>query len=69
MNHPFEKKSANFLKIGQTAKVLGVSIDTLRRWEKIGKITAIRTAGGTRLYPVSVKIGDAAKFLNLSIDT
>ncbi|MDD5416249.1 MAG: MerR family DNA-binding transcriptional regulator [Candidatus Daviesbacteria bacterium] len=41
------------LKIGQAAKLLGVSIDTLRRWEKAGKITAIRTPGGTRLYHLS----------------
>ncbi|MDD5147547.1 MAG: MerR family DNA-binding transcriptional regulator, partial [Candidatus Daviesbacteria bacterium] len=41
------------LKIGQAAKLLGVSIDTLRRWEKAGKITAIRTPGGTRLYSLT----------------
>src|SRR3989344_8391242 len=40
----------NLLKIGQAAKTLGVHIDTLRRWEKAGKITAIKTSGGTRLY-------------------
>ncbi|OGE67294.1 hypothetical protein A3J16_06340, partial [Candidatus Daviesbacteria bacterium RIFCSPLOWO2_02_FULL_39_13] len=45
--------SVKYLKIGQAAKVLGVSIDTLRRWEKSGKISAIRTPGGTRLYPLS----------------
>ncbi|MBU1032257.1 helix-turn-helix domain-containing protein, partial [Patescibacteria group bacterium] len=45
--------SKNYLKIGQAAKTLGVSIDTLRRWEKTGKISPIRTPGGTRLYPVS----------------
>ena len=45
--------SVKYLKIGQAAKALGVSIDTLRRWEKSGKITAIRTPGGTRLYTLS----------------
>ncbi|MEK7617429.1 MAG: helix-turn-helix domain-containing protein, partial [Patescibacteria group bacterium] len=43
-------KPSAFLKIGQASKALGVSIDTLRRWEKTGKISAIRTPGGTRLY-------------------
>src|ERR1035437_7519164 len=40
----------NLVKIGQAAQVLSVSIDTLRRWEKQGKISSIRTPGGTRLY-------------------
>ncbi|MBU1000615.1 MerR family DNA-binding transcriptional regulator, partial [Patescibacteria group bacterium] len=47
------KKSTNYLKIGKAAKILGVSVDTLRRWEKAGKITAIRTPGGTRLYSLT----------------
>ena len=50
-----KKSSTNnqHLKIGQAAKALGVSIDTLRRWEKAGKIKAEKTAGGTRFYPLS----------------
>ena len=39
--------------IGETAKFLGVSIPTLRRWEKDGKITPSRTAGGTRRYDLA----------------
>src|SRR3989344_3014732 len=38
------------IKIGQAAKTLGVSIDTLRRWEKVGKLVPEKTAGGTRYY-------------------
>lgn len=38
----------NLLSIGKAAKVLGVSIDTIRRWETKGKIKVIRTPGGTR---------------------
>ena len=37
-------------KIGEAAKALGVHIDTLRRWEKAGKITPVKTSGGTRFY-------------------
>ncbi|TSC86347.1 MAG: hypothetical protein G01um10147_870, partial [Microgenomates group bacterium Gr01-1014_7] len=44
--------SVILLKIGQASKLLGVSIDTLRRWEKAGKLKTIRTPGGTRLYPL-----------------
>src|SRR3989344_6111060 len=41
--------SAN-LKISEAARILGVSIKTLSRWEALGKISSVRTPGGTRLY-------------------
>ena len=41
----------NLLTIGQTAKLLGVSIDTLRRWDKSGKFSSVRVSpGGNRYY-------------------
>jgi molybdopterin-binding protein len=36
-------------KMGQAAELLGVSVDTVRRWADGGRITTIRTAGGHRL--------------------
>src|SRR3990167_2897678 len=48
-----EEESVKLIKIGEAAKILGVSIDTLRRWEKAGKIQTVRTLGGTRLYPLN----------------
>ncbi|MBI3486111.1 MerR family DNA-binding transcriptional regulator [Candidatus Daviesbacteria bacterium] len=42
--------SKKFIKIGEASKLLGVHIDTLRRWEAKGKIKSIRTPGRTRLY-------------------
>ncbi len=36
--------------IGQAAKALGVSRDTLRRWEKSGKMFVERTIKGHRRY-------------------
>lgn len=40
----------DLLNIGQAAKMLGVSIDTLRRWDESGKLIAIRKKGGTHRY-------------------
>ena len=40
------------LRIGQAAKLLGVSVDTVRRWEDEGRIAVERTAGGQRLVPL-----------------
>ena len=41
------------LRIGQAAALLGVSVDTLRRWEDDGRIELARTEGGQRLVPLS----------------
>ena len=38
------------LTISQAAEYLGVSLDTLRRWDKNGKLTAIKKDGGTHRY-------------------
>lgn len=42
----------SYLTINEAAKLLNVSIDTLRRWDKNGKLRAIRQQkGGYRYYP------------------
>jgi len=47
-----------YIKIGKAAELLGVSIQTLRRWELIGTITpACRTSGGTRYYDLEKLLG------------
>jgi len=38
------------LTIGQAAEYLGVSLNTLRRWDESGKLTAIRKEGGVHRY-------------------
>ncbi len=46
-------------RIGEAAAVLGVRVETLRRWEREGKIRAVRTKGSQRLIPA----GEVARLL------
>jgi molybdopterin-binding protein len=41
------------LRLGQAAEMLQVSVETLRRWEREGRIRIERSAGGQRLVPLS----------------
>lgn len=41
------------VSIQQAADLLGVSISTLRRWEREGRISSERTAGGHRRYELA----------------
>ncbi|NTW89464.1 MAG: MerR family DNA-binding transcriptional regulator [Candidatus Moranbacteria bacterium] len=41
-----------YISIGKAAKILGVTPTTLRAWDKNGKLTAIRTPGGSRRFSV-----------------
>ena len=43
-------KNAQWLTIGEAAKHVGVSRDTLRRWEKKGKIKPRRSPTNRRFY-------------------
>ena len=42
-------KSRDGIRIGQAAELLGVSVETLRRWESEGKLRTRRSAGGQRV--------------------
>jgi molybdopterin-binding protein len=44
---------AEGLRIGQAAALLGVSVDTLRRWEDEGRLAVERSGGGQRLVPLT----------------
>ena len=41
------------LRLGQAAELLGVSPDTLRRWEADGRLSTHRSVGGQRLVPLA----------------
>jgi molybdopterin-binding protein len=41
------------VRIGEAAELLGLSADTLRRWEESGKIRVRRSKGGQRLLSVA----------------
>jgi excisionase family DNA binding protein len=40
----------NFLLTAEAARLAGVSGVTIRAWERNGRLRAIRTPGGTRLF-------------------
>lgn len=52
------------LTIGEAARRLGVSVDTVRRWESEGKIAGTRTPGNQRRFASTeverLKAGSAA---------
>ena len=41
------------LPIGEAARILGCSVDSLRIWEAAGTIAAERSAGGQRRFRLS----------------
>jgi molybdopterin-binding protein len=41
------------VRVGLAAEMLGVSVDTLRRWEADGRLDTQRSAGGQRLVPLT----------------
>jgi molybdopterin-binding protein len=55
----------NSYRIGQAAELLGVSVDTMRRWADAGRVKVVRTSGGRRLIDgvdlarLAVEIGEA----------
>jgi molybdopterin-binding protein len=48
------------LRVGQAAEMLGVTVETLRRWETEGRLHMERSDGGQRL----VEVGEVARLLN-----
>ena len=40
------------VRVGHAAEMLGVSVETLRRWEQEGRLRMDRSEGGQRLVPI-----------------
>ena len=41
------------ISIGRASAILGVHADTVRRWERAGALTAVRTPGNQRRFRLS----------------
>jgi len=41
------------IRIGQAAELLGVGVETIRRWDEDGQLRTMRSAGGQRLVPLA----------------
>jgi len=52
-------KGGQAYRIGEAAELLGVRVETIRRWERAGKIRLARTEGGQRTVPA----GEVARLL------
>lgn len=48
-----KKRPERLVAAGEAARALGISLDTLRRWDRDGRILVERDRGGRRLVPVS----------------
>jgi len=48
-----KSETAAQIRVGQAAEMLGVGIETLRRWESEGRISMVRSTGGQRLVPLA----------------
>ena len=58
MTHTHEQPAVR-IRVGQAAEMLGVSVETLRRWESEGRLRMERSDGGQRL----VEIDEVARLL------
>jgi molybdopterin-binding protein len=51
---PLAKSPRNVaVRIGEAAELLGISVDTLRRWEAAGRLAVRRSRGGQRLVSLA----------------
>jgi molybdopterin-binding protein len=46
-----DETDETLLRIGQAAELLGVTVATLRRWERDGSLQTVRSAAGQRAIP------------------
>lgn len=53
MNEPHLDDVPPVVRVGQAAEMLGVSVDTVRRWGAEGRLRLARSRAGQRLVPVA----------------
>ena len=44
--------SSDQIRIGRAAEMIGVTVDTVRRWADEGRLKVVRSDGGQRLVPI-----------------
>jgi molybdopterin-binding protein len=50
---PTKKTSERLLRGSEAARALDISLDTLRRWDRTGRIKVVRDASNRRMVPMS----------------
>jgi molybdopterin-binding protein len=50
---PSPEPAATRIRVGQAAEMLGVTVETLRRWEADGRLRMERSGGGQRVVDVA----------------
>jgi putative resolvase len=59
---------SRFIKIGEASKILGVSVQTLRRWEIQGSLVpALKSSGNTRYYSIEQLLNEKKSDSNLTL--
>lgn len=62
-------KLSDFVQVKDAAQLLGVSPDTIRRWDRAGKLTAVRhPINNYRLYRID-ELKTILKELEINADT
>ena len=59
------RPSPQYLKIGEVARMVGMSATMLRSWERLGLIHPVRTESSYRLYTYD----DAVSYTHLTLPT
>lgn len=52
MTNTVERPRGSRIRVGQAAEMLGVTVETVRRWEAEGRLRLDRSSGGQRLVPI-----------------
>jgi molybdopterin-binding protein len=58
----------DLLRVGQAAEMLGITVETLRRWADEGRLEVARSDGGQRLVPVAEVTRLLAERRRLEVD-